>query len=185
MTEYISSRETCARLGLCRKTLQNYAKAGKIDFITTDGGWRKYNLKKFLKDNGHADKVKVCYCRVSSHDQKEDLNRQIKTLADKYPTHEIIHDIGSGINFKRKGLQKLIDMAINGKLEELVLSYRDRLCRIGYDLLEFIFTHYSNTNIVVENNKEKNFNEEITNDLLEIITVYSSKLYGSRSHKNT
>ena len=183
MAEYVSVEDARKALGVCGRTLKNYARAGKIDFITTDGGWRKFNVRKYLKDHGIVPRKKVCYCRVFSSARIEDLNRQIQTLSDKYTDHEIIHDVGSGINFKRKGLQKIIDMAIKGELDEIVITYKDRLCRIGYDLLEFIFTKYSRTKIIIENDKEKNINEEITNDLIEIITVYSSKLYGARSHK--
>jgi putative resolvase len=128
--------------------------------------------------------MNVCYCRVSSYDQKLDLERQVVVLSNKYPTYTIIKDIGSGINFKRKGFIQLIDLAIQGKLGILVINYKDRLCRIGYDLVEYILKKYSNTKIIIENTIEKSNTEEITSDLIEIITVYSSKLYGSRSHKN-
>jgi len=184
MSEYISVKESCKILGVCARTLHNYAMEGKIDYIRTHGNWKKYNIRKYLKDNGCSEKKKICYCRVSSADRKDDLERQIKSLTEKYPKYEIISDIGSGINFKRKGLQKLIEMAIDGKLSKLVINYKDRLCRIGFELLEFIFTKYSQTKIIIENESEKNINDEITNDLIEIVTVYSSKIYGARSHKN-
>lgn len=180
---YYSSKETCKKLGICRKTLQNWANEGKIKYIRTEGDWRKYDLDSYLNENNLLPKVKVCYCRVSSYDQKEDLVRQVSYLTQKYPSHEIIKDIGSGINFKRKGLLKLIDLAIENKLEELVITYKDRLCRIGYDLLEHILKTYSHTNIIIENIESKSSSQEITEDLIEIITVYSSKLYGSRSYK--
>jgi putative resolvase len=181
--KFYSSKEACAKLGVCRKTLQTYAKNGKIKFTTTEGGWRKYDVEGYLKENNLTEKIKVCYCRVSSHDQKEDLIRQVAYLTEKYPTHEIIKDIGSGINFKRKGLQKIIDLAIEGKLSELVITYKDRLCRIGYDMLEHILKKYSRTEIIIENAEIKTTNQEITEDLIEIITVYSSRLHGSRSYK--
>jgi putative resolvase len=180
---YYSSKDTCEKLGICRKTLQTYAKDGKINFILTEGGWRKYDLENYLDDNNLGEKIKICYCRVSSYDQKGDLDRQVRYLQKKYPEHDIITDIGSGINFKRKGLLKMIDMAMKNKLEEVVISYKDRLCRIGYDLIEHIFKTYSNTNIIIENNEYKSTSQEITEDLIEIITVYSSRLYGSRSYK--
>ena len=74
-------------------------------------------------------------------------------------------------------------MAIANELNEVVITYKDRLCRIGYELVEFIFKDYSNAKIIIENTEEKNINEEITQDLIEIITVYSSKLHGRRSNK--
>lgn len=183
MVKYYSSKETCQRLGICLKTLQNWANDDKINYIRTEGGWRKYDLESYLNENNLLEKIKVCYCRVSSYDQKEDLVRQVAYLTNKYPDYEIIKDIGSGINFKRKGLLKLIDLAIENKLEEVVVTYKDRLCRIGYDLIEHIFKTYLNAKIVVENIEDKSSTQAITEDLIEIITVYSSKLYGSRSYK--
>ena len=104
-------------------------------------------------------------------------------MLNKYPNYEIIDDIGSGINFNRKGLRKIIDFGINGQLRELVISYKDRLCRIGYELIEYILITYSKTNIIVDKHKEESLNEEISNDILQIITVYSAKMHGMRNYK--
>lgn len=187
MKKYYSSKESCKILGICRKTLQTYANNNKIKYIRTEGGWRKYDVESYLNLNTINDqevlKIKVCYCRVSSYEQKEDLERQINYLTEKFPNHLIIKDIGSGINFKRKGLLKIIDLAVENKLDELVITYKDKLCRIGYELLEHILVKYSNTNIIIENKEEKQTSQQVTEDLIEIITVYSSKLYGSRSYK--
>jgi putative resolvase len=186
MIKYYSSKETCQVLGICRKTLQTYANNNKIKYIRTEGGWRKYDLESYLNLNNKVDKItkiKVCYCRVSSYDQKHDLERQVSYLKKKYPNHIIIKDIGSGINFKRKGLLQILDLAIENKLDELVVTYKDRLCRIGFNLLEHILIKYSKTNIIIENKETKPSSQKITEDLIEIITVYSSKLYGARSYK--
>jgi putative resolvase len=103
-------------VGVCKKTLQNWSKLNKIKFIVTEGGWRKYDVDEYLNRNNLHEKIKICYCRVSSYDKKEDLSRQIIYLTKKYPDHEIIKDIGSGINFKR--LHLLID-----KLYKVIQSY--------------------------------------------------------------
>jgi len=113
-------------------------------------------------------KLKICYCRVSTYDQKEDLFRQVKYLKNKYPNHEVITDIGSGINFKRKGLLKLLDLAIENKLDGVVITYKDRLCRIGYDLIEYILKTYSNTKIIFENIENKSPQQQITEDLMKL-----------------
>jgi len=105
-------------------------------------------------------------------------------MSEKYPEYEIISDVGSGINFKRSGLTKLIDYAIDGRLETLVIAYKDRLCRIGYDLIEHILTKHSNTDIIIDAAKDETINEEIANDILQIITVYSAKINGMRSYKS-
>lgn len=182
--KYYTSKETCERLGITRRTLQRWESIGKINAIRTAGNWRRYDLDGYLCLTRPEEKLKLCYCRVSSHDQREDLDKQIQYLKAKYPNHIIISDIGSGINFKRKGLLEIIDLAINNKIAELVITYKDRLCRIGYDLIHNLITKYSNAEIIIENDEEKNITKEITDDLIEIITVYSSKVYGSRSHKN-
>jgi predicted site-specific integrase-resolvase len=147
--KYVNSKTARETLGVCNKTLRNWANTGKLDFILTEGGWRKYNISKYLKCNNLQNKKKICYARVSSYDQKSDLSQQICFLTEKYPDHEIIKDIGSGINFKRKGLKKLIEMAINNELDEVVVTYKDRLCRIGYELIEFIFSKYSDAKIII------------------------------------
>lgn len=179
---YVTSKIAREKIGVCNRTLRTWALAGKIDIILTSGGARRYNVAKYLKTNDLLPKKKICYARVSSHDRKDDLARQIAYLVQRYPEHEIIKDIGSGINFKRKGLQKIIELAINNELEEVVVTYKDRLCRIGYDMIEFILTKYSKAKIVIENVEVKLHHQEITEDLIEIITVYSSKIHGTRSY---
>mgnify|MGYP003418090806 FL=1 len=182
--EYVSTKEAKKILNLCTKTLQNYDNLGKIKTIRTAGNRRLYNVQKYLEENNLVDKSttkkNVIYCRVSSSDRKDDLERQISILSSLYPEYEILSDIGSGINFKRKGLLKLIDYAINNNLNEVVITYKDRLCRIGYELLEYIFSKYSKATITILNVNNDNKTEEITKDLIEIITVYSSKIHGQR-----
>jgi len=172
-------------LGISQQTLRKYADDGLIESKRTPGGHRIYNIKDYLNKNSEdkSDKF-ICYCRVSTYGQSDDLNKQIEYMKNKYPNHEVIRDIGSGINFKRKGIQQIIDYAIKGLLRELVVSYKDRLCRIGYDLLEYILVQYSDTKIIIdEQHSEESVNEEIAKDILEIITVYSAKIHGMRRYK--
>ncbi len=166
-------------------------KKGQIEVKRTNGGHRLYNLKKYLRENNIVpeneveDRVKVCYCRVSSKKQEKDLKRQVDLMKKKYPEHNIIKDIGSGLNMKRKGLLELIQLAINGKLEEVVVTYKDRLARFGYDLIEWIIETYSKGKIKVINKKEEETPEdEITKDILQIMNVYVAKINGRRSRKN-
>jgi predicted site-specific integrase-resolvase len=185
---YVTTKIACSTLNICRTTLRKYAEEGKIDNIRTEGNHRLYNLKKYIEDNNlthliKEDKKNIIYCRVSSHDRKKDLERQIEYLKSIYPEHILITDIGSGINFKRKGLQEIINLAIENKLNEVVVTYKDRLCRIGYDLIEHILTTYSNAKIKIIKKNIENSIEEITNDLIEIVTVYSSKIHGKRSNR--
>lgn len=174
--EFVNMKDAEKILGLSKSTLRNYEKEGKIESIRTENGWRKFNVKKYLLDNNievnEEVKKNIIYCRVSSNDRKEELEKQVKCLQSKYPEYEVITDIGSGINFKRKGLKKIIKFAIENKLNEVVITYKDRLCKIGYDLIEYILKDYSNATITIINTEEKKINEEITKDLIEMITMY-------------
>jgi predicted site-specific integrase-resolvase len=131
-------------------------------------------------------KITVGYCRVSSQKQKDDLERQIENvriylLAQGKP-FEIISDIGSGINYKRIGLSKLIDKINNNEVEKVVILYKDRLARFGFELIEYIAEMHGCKIEVIDNTK-KTEQEELVEDLVQIITVFSCKLRGKRAHK--
>ena len=103
----------------------------------------------------------------------------------KYPKHMIITDIGSGINFKRKGLKEIIKLSIENRVKEVVVTYKDRLCRIGYDLIESILKDYSNAEIKIDSKEEeKSEDVDVAEDIMEILTVYSAKISGRRGRKN-
>ena len=147
-------------------------------------------MKLINKNNDEENIVKktICYSRVSTHDQKEDLTRQAKVLEIYSKEHDLqnveyINDIGSGLNYKKKGLTKLLKLILNNQIDTLVLTHKDRLLRFGSDLLINVANHF-NVKTIILNEKKSIFEEELANDVLEIITVFSSKLYGSRSHKN-
>ena len=184
--EFICPKEASKILGVHHQTLYKYEKNGLIETIRTPGGKRLYNIKDYLITNNKVtleSKKKICYCRVSTRAQKNDLERQISYMTTKYPNYEIISDIGSGINFKRKGLRKIIDLAIKNKIEELVIAYKDRLCRIGYEFMEFIINKYSNGKIIIDEDIKSSPEEEVVKDLLQIITVFSARVNGLRSYK--
>lgn len=198
---YYTPKDASKKLGVHWQTLRNWEKQGKIKTIRSPGGKRYYDINNFMtdiennsdiKENHNNSDVKenenirrkICYCRVSSYSQKPELENQIKYMTEKFPNHEILYDIGSGINFNRSNLNKIINYGIKNELEELAIAYKDRLCRIGYELIEKILIENSNTNIIIENDEIKSPEEELTNDLIEIITVFSSKLYGIRSYKS-
>ena len=118
-----------------------------------------------IKELEKMKRIKICYARVSSIGQKEDLERQKNLLREKYPNHEIIEDIGSGINLTKKGIQKIIELGIEGKVEEIVVAHKDRLARFGYDLIEHIIKRYSGGKIIIIN---KDVIEIIKDDDIEI-----------------
>ncbi len=173
-------------LGVCYQTLYKYEKENKIETIRTPGGKRLYNIEKYLsQQNIIKNKKKICYARVSSSSQKNELKNQIEYMKKLYPDYEHLNDIGSGINFNRSNFNKILDYGIKGELETLVITYKDRLCRIGNGLIENILTKYSNTNIIIINDHNKSLEEEVIDDLIQIITVFSSRIYGLRSYKKT
>ena len=171
--KYVGGKEASKILGVHQRTLYQWDEKGKIEVIRTPGGKRLYNVKKYLnqikcikkeekieeciklEELDKLKRIKICYARVSSNGQKDDLERQKKILKEKYPNHELISDVGSGINLNRKGLRKIIDLAIEGKVEELVVMYKDRLARFGYELIEDLIKKYSKGKIIIVNKTNK------------------------------
>ena len=187
MPTYVRRKEVLKKLGVHYQTLYRMENNGLIDVKRTNGGHRLYNLEKYLRENNlkEEEKVNICYCRVSTKKQEKDLKTQIVLMKKKYPGHTIIKDIGSGLNMQRKGLKEIIEMAIAGKIGEIVITYKDRLARFGYDLIEWIVAQYSDGKIKIINKKEEETpEEEITKDILQIMNVYVAKINGRRKNKN-
>ena len=185
MSKYVPRNEVLKVLGIHRNTLLNMANRGDIEYIII-GNKHYYDLNKYLSKGRvlNITRKNICYCRVSSMKQKEDLKRQISYMKSKYPNNRIIYDIGSGLNFKRKGLNEIIDIAIKGELNELIITYKDRLARFGYDLIDNIVTKYSNGKIIItEVSEEVTPNEELVRDVISIMNVYVAKINGLRKYK--
>ena len=182
---YVPRKKVLETLGIHYQTLYNLVRRKEIESVKV-GRINVYNLDKYIKDNNILinKKEKICYCRVSSQKQKEDLDRQINLMKYLYPSHRIISDIGSGLNFKRKGLVEIINLGIKNELEELVIAYKDRLVRFGYELIEYILKNHSNANIKILNkSEEKTPTEELTEDILAIMNVYVAKVNGLRKYE--
>ena len=183
--EYVKRKEVLNALKINYQTLYKIAERKEIDTIKV-GSNMLYNLPKYLREKEitKKDKEKICYCRVSSNKQKEDLLRQIEYMKNIYPENRIISDIGSGLNYDRKGLREIMDMAINGEIQELVIAYKDRLTRFGYELIEYLIEKYSGGKITIINkNEEETPTEELTKDILSIMNVYVAKVNGLRKYK--
>lgn len=186
MTNFITRKKALQILGIHYNTLYKLVKLEKIETLKI-GRNNVYNVEKFLRNNNKTymkEKINICYCRVSSKKQSEDLERQKKYMKEKYPTYQIIYDIGSSLNFKRKGLLKIINDAIDGKINEIVIAHKDRLARIGYELIEMIVNKYSNGKITILNkNKNETPTEEITKDIISIMNIYVAKINGFRKYR--
>ena len=183
--EYVKRKEALEILGICYKTLYKMANNKEIDTIKI-GENTLYNVNKYLRERNISSKerVKICYCRVSSNKQKKDLERQVKYMKEKFPTHEIIKDIGSGLNYNRKGLQEIMEKAINGEIDEIIIAYKDRLTRFGYEMIEWLIKKYSNGKIIIINKEEEETPiEELTKDIVSIMNVYVAKVNELRKYK--
>lgn len=169
------------KLGVSKETLRTWETEGKITATKTVGGHRRYNMPSFGNEEPSHPHRCIAYARVSSQKQKADLERQIEFLKSKFPTYEIISDIGSGINFKRKGLLSILDFAMQGKLKDVVVAHKDRLCRFGFEILEHIFKYTGATITIIEDTKEDP-SEDLSRDIMSIITVFSARYHGSRKY---
>jgi predicted site-specific integrase-resolvase len=194
---YVKGQKAAEMLGVHQRTLYLWEEKGLIETIRTPSNQRLYNVKKYL-DNlkcenkacenldelDTKDKINICYVRVSSNGQKDDLERQKEQMVNKYPNHVLIEDIGSGLNLNKRGIKKIIKLAINGKVNELVVAYKDRLTRFGFELIEELITEYSNGKIIILNETEKiEPEEELVKDMMAIMNVYVAKMNGLRKYK--
>jgi predicted site-specific integrase-resolvase len=178
-------------LGVSITTLRRWETEGKLIPERTAAGHRRYDLGKLKPELFHTvqdDRRTVAYARVSSHDQKEDLERQKQVLelycAKQGWTFEVLSDLGSGMNYHKKGLKRLLDALVEGRIGRLVLTHKDRLLRFGAELV-FALCEAKQVEVVILNQGEDTtFEEDLARDVLEIITVFSARLYGSRSRKN-
>jgi putative resolvase len=187
----INISQAAKELGVHQETLRRWEAAGKIQVERTPRGHRRYDLAQ-LKGSIPHDKPlarsTLCYARVSSHDQKNDLVRQIAVLESFCAAHgyiyEILQDLGSGLNYQKKGLKKLIKMICSGSVGRLVITHKDRLMRFGAELIFSICESFGTEVIIINASEDSTFEDDLVQDVLEIITVFSARLYGSRSRKN-
>lgn len=172
------------------QTLRNWDKEGKLKpaYVNPDTGYRYYSEEQLQEQLGKIaeEKIVVGYCRVSSKKQQADLERQVQNmktylLAQGKP-FKIVTDIGSGIHYNKKGLNEVIDLVMDKKVSKIVVLYKDRLVRFGYELIKNICDK-NNVSIEIIDHNEKSEQEEVVEDLVQIITVFSSKLQGKRSKK--
>jgi putative resolvase len=198
---YTTPTATARELGVSISTIRNWARAGTIAFKTTPGGHhrydissvqessrktRSYNLPRAIKAKFTPETkepvVGAIYCRVSSAKQKEDLQRQIHTLREQYPTYQEFSDICSGLQYKRKGLSRLLECVQAGTIKEVVVAHKDRLARFGTELIEWILKQAGAT-LVVLDKATLSPTEEVTQDLMAIVHVFSCRLNGQRRYK--
>ena len=177
----LKNREAVKLLGMHPNTLRKYADAGIIRTIRNAAGQRLYDVDSYIGQQSQAETV--CYCRVSSYKQKDDLQRQVSFMRERYPDATIVQDVGSGINFKRKGLRTILDRLLKGDKLTLVVAYKDRLARFGSELFEYLLQQNGGELLVLDQIKHSP-SEELTKDLLSIIHVFSCRMHGLRKYTN-
>ncbi len=190
--KYYSSKTVTQMLGVSAQTLRNWDKEGKLKpSYVKSNGYRYYSEDSILSYTQERKTKKnlnvVGYARVSSKKQLDDLERQIENIkqymSNKYESYDIITDVGSGINYNKKGLLSLIEKINKKEIDVIVILYKDRLLRFGFELIEY-FAKINNVKIeIIDNTMDKTQDQELVEDLVQIITVFSCKLQGKRKGK--
>ncbi len=192
MDKLLSIEKAAELLGVSTGTLRRWEREGKlIPDERTEGNQRRYLLSSIKPQMKHSAKVArktIAYARVSSHDQEADLERQ-KQVLELYCsaqgwTFEVISDLGSGMNYHKKGLKHLLQAILDDGVGRLVITHKDRLLRFGAELVFAICEAKGVEVVIINQGEDSSFEEDLAKDVLEIITVFSARLYGSRSRKN-
>lgn len=187
----MKTTETAQYLGVSVNTLKAMTKRGDIQFHVTPGGHRRFvkaQLDSYLgivpkEQFFDEDPITLIYARCSTAKQKENLERQKERLIEyaekKGYKYQLIDEIASGINEKRKGIHKLIKLVMGGKVERILVEYEDRLARFGFEYI-LSMCRYSGVLVEVVNKKQQSYTEELAEDIMKILTCYSARFYGAR-----
>jgi putative resolvase len=194
---FITIREASKLTGLCAQTLRKLADEEKIKCYKTTSGQRRFdkhslaemcNTLTFIPTSKESGKNNFIYARVSSQKQLDDLSRQIEYIRTKKPEYEsytVISDVGSGINFNRKGLSTILDACLQRNIREIVIAHRDRMSRFGFDLINLIVQKSGGKITVIDDERNKSTEQELSEDLLSIIHIFSCRQMGKRKYKRT
>jgi putative resolvase len=184
--------EVCRRLGISYSTLSRWVREGRIKAVRTAGGVFRVpesEVRRIAEGLPISREVRaIVYARISSADQKSDLERQIQYLiqycsSKGYRVVDVLSDVASGLKTDRRGLLKLFDYVVNRQVDVVVVTYRDRLTRFGFEYLEHFFNQHGIKIEVIFGEEPRDTYQELVEDLIEIITSFAGKLYGLRSHK--
>lgn len=185
-------KEFAELIGVSVKTLQRWDNDNKLKAYRTPTNRRYYTYEQYLKYTGKTDvndkRKIVIYTRVSTSNQKEDLKNQVEFLrqyanAKGIIVDEVIEDYGSGLNYNRKKWNKLIDECMENKVKTIIISHKDRFIRFGYDWFERFLSKFEVSFIIV-NNESLSPQEELVQDIISILHIFSCRIYGLRKYKN-
>ncbi len=175
---YVTPKEACNYLGVSISTLRRWDSEGKIKSIRTPGGQRRFCIQEYEQ----KAKSTILYARVSSHSQKDDLTRQAEFLRSSYPEAELIQEIGSGLNFRRRKFISILERIYKGDIGRFVCAYPDRAVRFGFPLIEWL-CQQAGCELVVLNERNLSPEQELVEDILSILHCFSARLYGLRKYK--
>ena len=178
---YLPSRKAAERLGLHPNTLRTYADQGEIPHYRNAAGQRLYDVDAYLR--GRIPAETVCYCRVSSPKQHDELQRQVEFMRERYPGARIVTDTGGGLDFQRKGLVALLERLHRGDELRIVVAHRDRLARSGFELIRWM-AEQNGGEVVVLGNTDYSPEQELTEDILAILHTFSCRLHGLRRYRD-
>ncbi len=178
MKKYVTPKEAAVYYGVNISTLRRWDNEGKLDSIRTPG-----NQRRFCIDEGEQkNKPVVAYARVSTHSQRDDLDRQVEFLRKKYPSAELVCEVGSGLNFKRRKFIKILERICASDISTFVVAYADRAVRFGFPLIEWL-CQQNGVKVVVLNQRNLSPEAELVEDILSILHCFSARLYGLRKYQ--
>ncbi|MEZ2252649.1 IS607 family transposase, partial [Microcoleus sp.] len=173
-------------LGVNPRTLARWSEDGLIKTIKTEAGQRRYDIAEYLKQKSGTTELArpstVLYARVSTSSQRDDLKRQTEALTTSYPGSEVITEIGSGLNFRRRKLNTILERIISGDIQCLVVAHKDRLARFGFELIEWLCEKFD-CKVVVLYQQKYSPETELVQDMLSVVHCFSSRLYGLRKYE--
>jgi len=183
---YVTPREAANLLGVSTRTLARWSQDGKIPTFKTEAGQRRYDIAAYLKQKSDPTEPAltstILYARVSTSSQRDDLQRQTEALTESYPGCEVVTEIGSGLNFRRRKLNAILERIISGDIQLLVVAHKDRVARFGFDLIEWLCERFS-CKIVVLYQQKYSPETELVQDMLSVVHCFSSRLYGLRKYE--
>jgi putative resolvase len=182
--QHVTPKEAAKILGVSISSLRRWENEGKLKAIRTPGGQRRFVLEEIEEPAGIPRTIRtVCYGRVSTHSQQDDLQRQLEHLRSRYPEAEVISEVGSGLNFRRKKFLTILERIIDGDIQRLIVAHPDRLVRFGYELVKWLCQKFE-CELLVLNDRKLSPEQELVQDMLCIIHCFSSRLYGLRKYKS-
>jgi predicted site-specific integrase-resolvase len=179
----LKAKDAAKYYGISISNLRKWAREGRVETEITKGGRYNYIIRDVKEQCPEQVSKDIIYARVSSKKQQNDLQRQITLLQRAFPNSTLITDIGSGINFKRKGFRTIMELLFQRKISSVMVAYKDRFSRFGFEFFQWMFNEFGATLNNIKTS-EQNSNEELADDLMEVITVFTARYYGKRKYKN-